>query len=465
MAYIVILAVLAAALIVPAPARAQPHDETARSIYAELIGIDTVTATGDTARAARAMAERLRAAGIPEGDVHVFDPAPRKGNLVARLAGSGRRKPLLLVAHLDVVAARREDWSVDPFVLTERDGYFYGRGSSDDKYMAAAFVANLIRLKKEGFVPDRDIVLALETDEEILDADGLGIRWLLKNHFDLIDAALALNEGGAVSVRDGKPRWNSLQTGEKVSVNFRLEVHSAGGHSAVPTRETAISVLAGGLVRLARFDFPVRLNDTTRAFLRVAAAQETPERAADMRTLADGSAESAATAAAVSHLAADPALNAQLRTTCVATLLEGGQAINALPQRATAKVNCRVLPGEDPAAARETLQRAVDDPRIAVSAISEATLSAPSVPPAELLQAVERLTAEFWPGIPVVPVMSAGATDASHLRNAGIPTFGHSGLAVDAADAHAHGKDERIPVESFYRGVEYLYRLMKELSR
>ena len=262
-----------------------PQQQLAHDIYKELVEINTVTATGDTRQAAEAMAARLRAGGIAEADVHVFSPAPRKGNLVARLRGSGARKPILLLAHLDVVPANREDWSVDPFKLIEQDGYFYARGSGDDKYMAAAFVTNLIRYKAEGYKPDRDIIVALETDEEILDRDGLGIQWLLKNHRDLIDAEFALNEGGGVGLKDGKPIRNSVQTSEKVSLSYRLEVKNKGGHSSVPTKDNAIYHLAEGLVRLSKFSFPLHLNETTRAYFERTAQFEGDQTAADMRAV------------------------------------------------------------------------------------------------------------------------------------------------------------------------------------
>src|ERR1700742_985590 len=259
--------VSAGALALPARADSlNPQQQFAHDVYKELVEIDTTTATGDTKAAAEAMAARLKAAGFPDEDVHAFSPAPRKGNLVARLHGTGKRKPILLVAHLDVVPALREDWSVDPFKLTEQDGYFYGRGSSDDKYMASSFVTNLIRYKQEGYKPDRDIIVALETDEEIFDHDALGIQWLLKNHRDLIDAEFALNEGGGVYLKDGKALRVNIQTSEKVPVTFQLEVRNSGGHSSVPRKDNAIYHLAEGLSRLAKFDFPLRLNDTTRAF-------------------------------------------------------------------------------------------------------------------------------------------------------------------------------------------------------
>src|SRR3954452_9582462 len=259
-------ALVAASLSGPVAAEGlNPNQQLAFDIYKELIEINTVTATGDTAKAAEAMAARLRTAGFPETDVHAFSPAPRKGNLVARLKGSGARKPILLVAHIDVVPAPREDWATDPFKLVEQDGYFYARGSGDDKYMAASFVANLIRYKQEGYKPDRDIILALETDEEILDADALGIQWLLKNKRDLIDAEFALNEGGGVGLKNGKAVRNHVQTSEKVYLSYRLEVKNRGGHSSIPVRDNAICRLAEGLVRLSKFSFPQKFNATTRA--------------------------------------------------------------------------------------------------------------------------------------------------------------------------------------------------------
>jgi len=448
-----------------APANSEPlaaHQQFAFDVYKELVEINTVTATGDTARAAAAMAEHLRAAGFARADVHVFTPAPRKGNLVARLRGTGARKPMLLLAHLDVVEARREDWSLDPFKLIEQDGYYYGRGTGDDKFMAAAFVANLIRYKQEGYRPDRDIIVALETDEEILDRNGMGIQWLLKNHRDLIDAEFALNEGGYVGLKHGKPLRNSVQTSEKVAVSFRLEVRNRGGHSSLPTRDNAIYRLAEGLVRLSKFTFPFKLNETTRAFFERAAALEGDQTSADMKAIISGKPDLAALS--LVRLSANPAYNAQLRTTCVATLLEGGHAINALPQLAAAGVNCRVLPGESIEELRDTLVRVLADDQISVTQTHAAVLSAPSALHQEIMATIEAVTAEFWPGIPVIPTMSAGATDGSYLRNAGIPTYGHSGLAGDVDDVRAHGRDERVLVKSFYDGQEYLYRLVKRLA-
>ena len=439
-----------------------PQQQLTLDIFKDLIEINTVTATGDTARAAEAMAARLRAAGFAGSDVQVLSPAPRKGNLVARLRGSGARRPILLLAHLDVVPANPADWSVEPFKLTERDGYFYGRGTSDDKYMAASFVANLIRYRQEGYRPDRDIIVALETDEEILDRNALGIQWLLKHHRDLIDAEFALNEGGGVGLKAGKPIRNSVQTSEKVSLTYQLEVTDRGGHSAVPRADNPIYRLAEGLSRLSKFRFPIRLNETTRAYFERTAELENDQIAADIRSVISSHPDAASLS--VMRLAANPVYNAQLRTTCVATMLEGGHAYNALPQAARATVNCRIMPGEPPDEVKTTLLAVLADDRIVVRQIGEAVLSGPSPLRDEIMGAIAKLSAEFWPGAPVVPVMSAGATDGSYLRNAGIPTYGHSGLAGDIDDVRAHGRDERVLVSSFFAGHEYLYRLVKLLA-
>ncbi|HYL91055.1 MAG TPA: M20/M25/M40 family metallo-hydrolase [Burkholderiales bacterium] len=450
------LAGLAIGLLLSSLACAQP-----REIYKELVEINTVTNSGDTAQAADAMAARLKAAGFPESDVHVFKPAPKKGNVVARLRGTGKKKPMLVMAHIDVVDAKREDWSMDPFKLEEKDGYFYGRGTGDDKFMATALVANLIRYKHEGFRPSRDIILVLETDEEIGDANKLGIRWLIEHQRPLIDAEFALNEGAGVGMKGGRALRNGVQTAEKVYVNYRLEVTNRGGHSALPRKDNAIYRLAAGLDRLAKYDFPVKLNETTRLWFERSAAMEAPQTAADMRALAAGKAD----AAAIARLSADPAFNARMRTTCVATMLEGGHAPNALPQLARANVNCRVLPGESIIELETTLAQVLADYEIKVTRAYEPTTSQPSPLRPDVMGPIEKLTAKFWPGIPVIPSMSAGATDGNFLRNAGIPVYGHSGLAEDVDDVRAHGRDERVAVKAFDDGVEYLYQLVKMLAQ
>src|SRR5215510_302374 len=454
-------AILLVPLICSSAQSLQPHQQIAFDIYKELVEINTVTATGDTVRATQAMAARLRAAGFTGSDVQVLSPAPRKGNLVARLRGTGKRKPILLLAHTDVVDARPEDWSLDPFKLTERDGYFYGRGTTDDKFMAAAFVANLIRYKQEGYTPERDIIVALEADEEIGDAMGLGIRWLLTHHRPLIDAECAVNEGGRVGLKAGKPVWNSVQVAEKVFISYKLEATDRGGHSSLPTKDNPIHRLAEALARLSKFSFPFSLNEITRTFFLRAAELETPQTAADMRAIAAGRPELDALSS--TRLSADPIYNAQLRTTCVATQIQGGHAVNALPQRASATVNCRVLPGEPIGEVYATLKRVLADDEISITPFGGPVLSTPSALHGEVMAAIERLSAEFWPGIPVIPTMSAAGTDSTYLRNAGIPAYGHSGLADDVDDFRAHGRDERVPVKSFFEGQEYLYRLVMAL--
>ena len=437
-----------------------PQQQLARDIYRELVEINTVTATGDTLAAAQAMAARLRAAGFAAADVQVLSPAPRKGNLVARLRGTGARRPIMLMAHIDVVPAKREDWSMGPFQLLEKDGYFYGRGTGDNKFMAAAFVSNLIRYKQEGFVPNRDMILVLETDEEILDANAMGIQWLLKNHRNLIDAEFALNEGGTVDARQGKPLHNDVQTSEKVPVNYSLEVTNPGGHSSLPTQDNAIYRLAEGLARLSRYQFPLTLNETTRAWLERAGAFEDVQVGADMGSVASGRPDPSA----VARLSAVPAYNAQLRTTCVATMLQAGHAFNALPQTAQATVNCRVLPGESVEEVQKTLVKVLADDQISVAPTWTHVQSPPSPLNPEILRVVEQVTSAMWPGVPVIPRMGSGATDGSFLRNVGIPTYGTSGRISDIDDFRSHGRDERIRVKAFYDGHEYLYRLVKALS-
>jgi acetylornithine deacetylase/succinyl-diaminopimelate desuccinylase-like protein len=438
----------------------KPYEQRAREIYQELVEVNTVTETGDTARAADAMAARLIAAGFPREDVQVFKPAPNKGNVVARYRGTGKLKPMILMAHIDVVEARREDWSTDPFKLIEKDGYFYGRGTGDDKFMAVAFVANLVRYRAEKWQPDRDLILVLETDEESLDQGVVGAQWLLKNHRNLLDAEFALNEGGGVGSRNGKVLRVGVQTSEKVPANYILEVRNRGGHSSLPRKDNAIYTLAEGLSRLGKYEFPIKLNETTRVWLERSAPLESPQVGTDMKALAAGKAD----AAAIARLSADPSINSILRTTCVATLLEGGHAMNALPQLARATVNCRVLPGEPLEEVRKAIAKAVGDEQIAVTQSWGHVASDPSPLNPKIMGTIEQLAQKHWPGVPVIPSMSAGATDGSFLRNAGIPTYGYSALVADIDDVRAHGRDERVEVKSFYEGLEHLYQLVKALA-
>jgi len=437
-----------------------PDAQLFRQIYQELVEINTTESAGDTVRAAEAMAARLRAGGLPAADIRVLSSGPRKGNLVARLRGTGALRPLLLIAHIDVVEAKPEDWDFDPFRLQEVDGYFRGRGTIDDKAMASIFVANLVRYVAEGFRPDRDIILALTTDEELSDSPHDGARWLLEHHRDLIDAELAINEGGGGALKDGRPARMSVQLAEKVYQSYRLEVKDPGGHSSLPRRDNPIYRLAQGLGRLAKYDFPVRLNAVTRAYFEKAAATEDRDVAAAIGSLLGGSSDPQALA----PLSERAPYNAQIRTTCVATLLEAGHAENALPQTARATVNCRIMPDEPVAEVERTLLRVIDDPKIAVIPIGQAVLSPPSPLNPELMTAVERLSAQMWPGVPVIPTMSTGYTDSRWLRNAGIPAYGVSGLFSDPGRNGVHGLNEQIGVKELYAGREFLYRLVKALA-
>ncbi|MBI4519648.1 MAG: M20/M25/M40 family metallo-hydrolase [Gemmatimonadetes bacterium] len=431
----------------------------AREMYEELIEINTSHSVGNTTTAAEAMRARLLAAGFLPEDVVVMGPREDRGNLVARLRGrSTGLKPILLLSHLDVVEADPADWTLPPFELIERDGTFYGRGTSDDKDETALHVATLIRLKEEGYVPERDIIVAATAGEE---GGGFnGVRWLLENHRELIDAAFALNEGGGGLLDEqGKRIANTVQASEKKSQNFQVEVTNPGGHSSRPRPDNAISELAQALTGIAAHQFPVRLNEVTREYLRRSVDIEAPEIGAAMRALLANERDERA----IAVLARDPRLNSILRTTCVATMLEGGHATNALPQRARATVNCRMLPDEDPAFVLRSLQQAAAKaPTARVTTGNSARNTPPSALVPEVLAPVERITEQLWPGVPVVPVMSTGATDGASLRTAGIPTYGISGLFY--GETFSHGMNERIPVNSFYEGQEFLYRLAKAMT-
>jgi len=437
-----------------------PHQQMARDFLQELIEIDTTDATGDNTAAAQAMADRLLAAGFPPEDVQVLGPVEGKGNLVARYRGrDSGRKPLLLLAHIDVVAADPDDWTLDPFTFIEQDGYYYGRGTTDDKDEAAIHIANLIRMKEEGFQPDRDIIVALTADEE--GGTHNGVIWLLENHPDLIDAEYALNEGGGGAMKDGIHVTNAVQASEKVYQTFILEITNPGGHSSLPLKDNAIYHLADALVRIRNHDFPVSLNEVTQMFFERSAELEEGELADAMR----GVLASPPDPSAIAYFADTPYYNSRLRTTCVATRLDAGHADNALPQRATATVNCRVLPGESIDAVHNTLETVIGNDNISISRAAPAKPSPPSPLTPEVLGAIETITEDMWPGVPVLPTMSTGATDGLYLRIAGIPVYGVSGLFGDIDDVRAHGQNERIRIESYFEGQEFLYRLTKSLSR
>ena len=433
-------------------------DTLAHNLFKELLEINTTESSGSTAQAAKAMAARLKTAGFPDSDVVVLENAPKKGNLVARLRGrASNKKPILLLSHIDVVEAKAEDWTLPPFQFIEKDGTFFGRGVSDDKDDGAINLALIMRLRAEKFVPDRDIIVALTTDEEGGPANGVG--WLIANHPKLIDAEYALNEGGGGRVKDGKNVSHDIQLAEKKVQNFRLEVTNSGGHSSRPIKDNAITHLAGALVKVGAFDFPVHLNDVTRAYFDRSASIVEPAMGAAMKALVANPND----AAAAAIISADPSYNSQLRTTCVATMLEGGHASNALPQRARATVNCRILPDEDPAEVQRTLERTISNTQVIVTAQGTARNAVVFQPPKELQAQIERVTKDLWPGLQVIPTMSTGATDGSRLRNAGIPTFGVSGQFY--GDSNAHGMNERIPEKAFYDAIDFMYRLVTGITR
>jgi acetylornithine deacetylase/succinyl-diaminopimelate desuccinylase-like protein len=440
-----------------------PEHQLARDIFKELIEINTTdTPAGNVTTAAEAMAARFRAAGFPPEDVQVLGPLPNKKNLVVRLHGRGQGKPVLFICHLDVVQALRQDWSMDPFKFNEVDGFFYGRGTSDIKDGDAILVANFLRLKKEGWTPARDLILALTADEE--GGESNGVQWLLKEHRELIDAEFGINpDAGAFETKNGKRFLLGMQTSEKNYVDFRLEVKSNGGHSSRPVKDNAIYHLAQGLSRLAAFDFPVSLNETTRGFFERTAALESPATAADFRALT-GSDHAKAEAAAARISASSPYFNALLRTTCVATRLEGGHANNALPQTAAAIVNCRMLPQDSLATVQSTLNRVLADNRIALSIVGDAVPAPASAINPAIVSKLETLSRKLYSGLPVVPVMDTGASDGKYSRIGGIPTYGVPGVFEDVDDDRAHGKDERIGVKDFYDGVDFYYEFIKLLG-
>ncbi len=430
----------------------------AREIYKEMIESRSGFTTGTTTPIAESVAARLKAAGFPASDIFVGGAIPKKANVVVRYHGTGARKPLLLLAHIDVVEALREDWSFDPFVFLEKDGYFYGRGTSDDKAQASVWVANLILMKQEGFKPDRDLIVALTADEE---GGGPynGVDWLVKNKRDLIEAEFCLNEGARGQMLDGRRISNEIAIAEKTFTNFRMEVRNKGGHSARPVPDNAIYHLAGALYRLSSYNFPFMMNDVTRTYFRQMSKVEKGNVAAQLLKVADGDED------AMKRLAAQsPAMNAMMRTTCVATMLEGGHAVNALPQLAAANINCRILPQDTTANVLATLKRVAGDDQVVVTIKLDEGASPVSPMRVDVMKAVERVADTMWPGVVTVPVMTVGGTDGRYLRSAGIPTYGVQGFFIDRDDVRAHGRDERMLVRSYYEGQKFLYELVKTLS-
>ena len=437
-----------------------PHQKMGREIYRELIETDTTHSHGDTTRAAESLARRFRAAGFPDIDVKVLGPAATNQNLVVRYRGTGGAEPIVLLAHLDVVEAHREDWSLDPFKLTEKEGYFYGRGTSDDKDGATTLSAALIRLRQEGFKPNRDLILALTSGEEGGDVYN-GVEWLLQNHRDLINGVMCLNaDAGGIEKRKGKPLLYAVQAAEKVYQSFTLEIKGPGGHSSKPTPDNPIYRLAAALVRLSQYEFPVKLNDIVRSYFSKMSGIESGETAEFMKAVLKDPPDPAA----IKGLETSPFYNALLHTTAVATMVQAGHAENALPQTARAVVNCRLLPGESADEVLKTLRQVVADDQISITPIKVAKPSPPSPLTPEIMQAIEQATHQLWPGLPVVPIMETGATDGLLFRQLGIPTYGITGTATDLDDIRMHGKDERMAVQDFYAGLEFEYLLIKAIA-
>ncbi len=439
-----------------------PVQREGREIFKQLIEINTAHGTGSTAPAVAAIAKRFRAAGFPDRDIHVIGPKGDKDpNIIVRLPGSSSAlKPILLLAHLDVVEAKRADWSLDPYTFTERDGFFYGRGTSDIKGGATTLISAMLRLKREHVMLKRTIIMALTAGEES-GGGYVGVEWLVKNHRELIDAELCLNvDGGDPQIRHGKRVLRAVQTSEKIYTSFRLEVTDRGGHSSQPRPFNPIYRLSAALGRLSRYQFPVHLDETTRAFFQRSAPLELGQTATDMAAIAANPGDSAA----AGRLSMTAYFNAQLRTTCVPTMLEGGHAPNALPQLARAVVNCRILPSETPAQTKTTLVRLIADDSIHVVALDTVPAAAASPLSPAIMEPLERVTKMLNPGVPVVPVMETGATDGAYLRPAGIPTYGVSGIYLDHDDIRAHGRDERIMVKEFYDGLEHIYQLVRAIG-
>jgi len=465
--------------------RPSPADDATRrlalDIFKQLIEINTTDSVGSVTAAAEAMAQRFRDAGFPESDIQVLGPNSndRKKNVVVRLHGSGKHKPVLLIGHLDVVEARREDWTTDPFQFIEKDGYYYGRGTSDMKDGDAIMSATLIRMKKEGYVPSRDIILAMTADEE--GGTSNGVDWLIKNHRALIDAEFVLNhDGGGVLADHGKPVMMEVNATEKLYGDFVLTATNPGGHSSLPRRENAIYELADALTRIADYQFPFELNPITRAYYERQVTMSTGQRAADLRAML----KTPPDMKAVARLSKDPLDNSTMHTTCVATRLSGGHANNALPQMAQANINCRIEPGHTLEEIRLTLEKVVADPRIDTPRIDAPKIKVqfrentgvlmdhgsdrhsyvPPPPRKEVFDPLDKVVAQMWPGIPVLPNMSTGASDGVYTNAAGMPTYCVSGEQYERDDIRAHGKDERIGIESFARGVDFYYVFLKGVT-
>jgi acetylornithine deacetylase/succinyl-diaminopimelate desuccinylase-like protein len=434
----------------------------ARELLRELVEIDSTHAYGST-EAAKALAARFLAAGFAPQDVTFLAPAdhPSKGNLIVRLRGRGQGRPVLYIGHLDVVEAKREDWTYDPFKLTEQGGWLYGRGVIDIKGQDVAMAVALMRLRREGFRPTRDLIVAFTADEEA-GGDANGVSWLLATHHDLIDAQLVINpDGGEAGMKQGRKLYVTVQTSEKYFLTFGVEATDKGGHSSRPTKDNPIYRLAAALTRLSQYRFPLHLTETTRQYFERRAELETGQTQTDMRAVGQGNADQAA----IERLSGVVETNIMLRTTCTATQIEGGHAESALPQRARATLQCRVIPGESPDSVEAALQSVLADPLITFSTITPATPSPESPPTPSLLREVENVVHSLWPKVIVLPQMSPGASDSTYTRALGMASYGIDGMFDDLDDGRSHGRDERIGVRAFDEDVEFTYRLMKVLAR
>jgi acetylornithine deacetylase/succinyl-diaminopimelate desuccinylase-like protein len=456
----------------PLPATSAADRAEARAIFKELIEINTTdTPQGNVTTATEAMQKRFLDAGFSPDDLHLIGPDPRKQNLVVRFraANPATEKPVLFLCHIDVVQALRSDWSTDPFQFIEKDGFFYGRGTQDMKESDAALVATFLRLRREGYKPRRDLILALTADEE--GGRFNGAEWLVRDHRDLVDAAYVINpDSGGVELDQGRPLLAEVEATEKVYSDFQITATNRGGHSSLPRPDNAIYELTTALNKLAAYAFPFELNEVTRTYITHLAAQESGQTAADMQAILATPPDPGAEA----RLSAEPSFNAKLRTTCVATRLEAGHANNALPQTAQAIVNCRILPGHSPEEIRQQLIHIFNDPKLTVKYVSDSYVVAgtapdrkaiiPPPPDPEVFGPLTRLTQAIWPGIPVTPYMENGASDSIYFAQAGIPCYGYSAIALERDDVRAHGRDERLPVDSYWKSLDFWYAYAKAVG-
>ena len=441
------------------PTPLDPHQQQAEDILRELVGFESTVERPDQTRLAlQAVERRLLEAGFVSEEIDWLNPYPDAWGLVARYPGLGDQRPLVSMAHIDVVTADPEAWAFPPFTFGKRDGYYFGRGTQDNKTGVAHILTNFVRLREEGYVPQRDLILLVTGDEETAQRV---VEWVASEGRALIDAEFALNSdsGGGELGDDGKPRAFWVQTSEKRYHTFRLSTTNSGGHSSLPRPDNAITQLARALVRIADYRFPVELNDGNRMMLERSARLQAGQRGDDMRAVVNG-----ADGAAAERLSQGAFYNAILRTTCVATGLKAGHAENALPRSANATVNCRILPGQSPAEVQATLEQVVDDPEVRFESVYESVASPASPLPAALLESLETLVEQTWPGVPLIPEMSTGTTDGLFLRNAEIPVYGVAGWFMHPDDVRAHGLDEKIGIAQFHEGAEFWYRMLRELS-